>query len=298
MASWTSSFENSPSQSGDPIADGATEIQNTRSETRLRAETEHDWGPNTSGDDGAHLEGSARVFVGTSDPSTLNDPNSTALDEGRVAVRTDRTNQALVRTGGAWAPISAGVITALTESTITGLTAADFTGTVAHASDTLRTLMSDGSSWVVIGRQFRGARARKTGNQTIANTTVTTLSWDVEDVDVGGFFDLGSDNTIITIPSGVDRVVLKAQIVWDTSTMGNSFRQVVLRDASTNSQINGGGEDIHQGEGTTGIVHGFSTGPLSVASGDTFEVVVQHNDGGNLDVVGSVSTWLSIEVLE
>lgn len=217
MAAWDSSFENDPGNSDDR-SEGALRIRETRQEASDRLETEHDAGPDhISGggsDDGRHLEGSARAFYVTSNPTTLNDPASTAIgasDSGRIAVRSDQQNRALVWDGvaTAWEPLRTASISA-TEAAILTLGAGGHDGMVAFATDTRRTWISDGSSWQVAA-----------GDEAVSDTDTTTTT-----VAGGGgtaWTPVGGSNLALAVPSAgsfVIEVYGMAGIIETTGTSG------------------------------------------------------------------------------
>ena len=158
--------ENAPAAS-DPVGDGDNEIRILRAAVRNRLEIEHVM-PAASGVGGEHLEGSARAYYASADPTDR--PDGTAVlgadDEGRLYVDSDDDSMK-VYTGSAWtfiqvvnSMISAGAVTGTeinstfdisaktvtlpTSQTITTPTIADFTNathdhTDAAGGDALRT---------------------------------------------------------------------------------------------------------------------------------------------------------------
>jgi len=52
------------------------------------------------------------------------------------------------------------------------------------------------------GSTFSGARVTKSANQSVAATTYTSVTWNQEPLDVGGYHDNATNNTRLTIPTG------------------------------------------------------------------------------------------------
>jgi len=65
---------------------------------------------------------------------------------------------------------------------------------------------STGLKWATpaSGTTYVGASVYKSGNQTIAPSTQTILSWDSEDFDTDSFHDNSTNNSRFTIPAGKD----------------------------------------------------------------------------------------------
>jgi len=111
---WTTTYESDPTNN-DSIALSDDHHRQGKTETRDRAEVEHDWGSglgNVTTDTGRHLEGSARCFVQTSAPSVTGSIAATCIaetdrngnrgcDEGRCWVDTDGADGVLGGAGAA-----------------------------------------------------------------------------------------------------------------------------------------------------------------------------------------------------
>lgn len=64
---------------------------------------------------------------------------------------------------------------------------------------------TNGIKWAALpasGSSFVGCRATGSTNQTISNTTQTTLNWNTETFDTDGFHSTSSNTSRMTIPSG------------------------------------------------------------------------------------------------
>lgn len=92
-ATWNSAFETTPSNT-ENISLGAQRIRETRNESRLRLDAEHDFGTFTGGnsDTGRQRLGSARPFYQSTGPTVLGATDalgSASLDTGRLWIDTD-----------------------------------------------------------------------------------------------------------------------------------------------------------------------------------------------------------------
>jgi hypothetical protein len=101
---------------------------------------------------------------------------------------------------------------------------------------------SDASSTIVASRcsfsirevaVTSGALVKKSVDQTTANyTTETTLTFDAETYDVGGWHDNSTNNTRLTVPSGVDYVILTGVVVVTSITNGNGVLITIRKNGN------------------------------------------------------------------
>jgi hypothetical protein len=104
VVSWNAAFELTPAgdDSPDTIDDRIRELKEN---IRYRLDKEHNLDfADASADQGWHTMGSAKIYVGTSEPTQRPD-NSTALDTddiGRLLLRSDENNSLYVWGGSSW----------------------------------------------------------------------------------------------------------------------------------------------------------------------------------------------------
>lgn len=140
--------------------------------------------------------------------------------------------------------------------------------------------------------KFHGAMVYMSANQTITDSTETTLSWDTEEYDTDAIHAAGSP-TIFTIPSGFTRAKCAVQIGWAVDSTGQ--RRVIIQKNGAYSPGWAGKRDNAISDTNQNI----TTGVFVVTAGDTFNVKVYHTKGSNLDVVGgSTASWFAIELLK
>lgn len=158
----------------------------------------------------------------------------------------------------------------------TGLT---MTGTTLSAS-------GGGSSPV-----FRGARVRKSADQTAADySTKTAIAFNTEDFDTDSIHDTVTNNTRLTVPSGVTYVELWAQLsvlnqstsATITLTFDKNGSSVVAKRADT--------------QGTSSPAITFTSGPLAVVAGDYFEFSFTNVTDTSVTVVAA-DTFFGMQIL-
>lgn len=138
-------------------------------------------------------------------------------------------------------------------------------------------------------------RVRNTAALTIANGTLTTLTFDAERHDNASIHSTSSNNSRLVVPAGWGGVwLISANIEWAANAAGH--RAVVLL-------VNGADRIADESKLSIGaIVMGQRVGgdQYKLAAGDYVEVQVYQNSGGNLNVDASAKyspefamTWLS-----
>ncbi len=144
------------------------------------------------------------------------------------------------------------------------------------------------------GDTFRGALVRLTADESIANNTTTAIPWDATVEDVGGFWS-GATPSRPTVPSGVARVRLTANIDWDSNTSGKRIAWIdkngspyAGRPLAEQQAVSSSGSNTRQNIGA---------GPLAVAPGDYFELKVFQNSGAGRLVRSGNDSWLTIEAV-
>lgn len=165
------------------------------------------------------------------------------------------------------------------------------TGTLNVGNDPTST----STFWKRVGG-FDGASAFANSAFNIPNNTETAIPLDAESFDTKSFHDNSTNNTRITIPTGVSRVCLTGQITMANASAGTVVQlRIDLNDtggapaATKHIPVTGSGLEVLN----------LSTGPIDVVSGDFFELKTLQDTGGVLAITtGSVKTFLNIEVLE
>lgn len=141
---------------------------------------------------------------------------------------------------------------------------------------------------------FKGALLARSTNYTHAGgSTFAAIPFDQETYDTGGFHDAITNNTRITIPTGVTKVrMLGGSTI--TPTVSGSYQALHIRK-------NGGGAyvgpvrvlDYESSSQEKGLE--IITPVIAVSAGDYFELVWYSNDGGPLQ---ADRTFFAVEVVE
>ena len=134
------------------------------------------------------------------------------------------------------------------------------------------------------GSTFVGANATKTANQSIANATITSISFDGTDiVDSDAFHDPSTNNTRMTIPAGKTGFYeITAQLQFEQNASGG--REVYFRkNGTTELQV------IQSAP--SGSTNMTISGIYSLTAADYIEVRAYQSSGGSLNVQGTNSGY-------
>jgi hypothetical protein len=161
-------------------------------------------------------------------------------------------------------------------------------------------LQFDGSFWGASGSgilqrvmlPFRGALSRRSTNLNIsATSTYFAIPWQSAVYDTDGFWSAGQP-TRLTVPAGVTKVRMVANIEWQTSPLA----QLVEVRMNGGPAVGGGSFIVRGDSGYTNQMRNIASAVLPVVSGDWFELMVYIGSTGELK--GTHRTWLAIEVVE
>lgn len=152
--------------------------------------------------------------------------------------------------------------------------------------------------FVPLAVSFRGALVSHIEDVTaIPDSTFTALSFESESYDTDGFHDNVTNNTRLSVGSGMAIVKLAAGL-YLPSPGTSAYVSVVIRK---NGSLLIPGIAGNSFSGPSGTIYlSAQTPPLSVVEGDYFEVVLYQTTGDNLSLVYSIGEpmWFSIEVIE
>jgi hypothetical protein len=127
---------------------------------------------------------------------------------------------------------------------------------------------------------FVGCQLYLAADQTISNSTQTNIAWTAEHEDSDGFHSNVTNNSRITIPSGKGgKYLINVLVKWPMNTVGR--RNLLL-------QKNGSTVTTGDWVWNPSTVEGFVMCTVSFISSavatDYFEIRVNQNSGGNLNV--------------
>ena len=150
-------------------------------------------------------------------------------------------------------------------------------------------------SWAtpVTGSTFSGARVTKSANQSLANVTFTTITFDQEPLDVGGYHD-SVNNTRLTVPTGKTGYFL---VQWNLHSYNvTAMAYQLLKNGTSFVQWS----DSYNW--TTGTEVDFTNQWLgALSAGDYVEIKGWQTTGGARNVYGGTGTaeptWFQITYL-
>lgn len=146
-------------------------------------------------------------------------------------------------------------------------------------------------------RPFRGALVKKNADQTGANyTTATAIAWNAETYDTDNFHDTVTNNSRLTIPSGLG--ITKVRLAASVRISGISPPDVALLDLRKNgSGVFDGSMRDHRDCTTVSTTHLSWTSPVvDVTDGDYFEAFLTIVTDTTVDITAVVSSF-GIEVV-
>ena len=135
-------------------------------------------------------------------------------------------------------------------------------------------------SWATVSSSptFVGCVLTKSVGQSIPNTTVTTITWDVESLDTNNFHDNVTNNNRITIPTGyAGKYLITCGLTWG-NVSGGSFRQLALFKNTTQLAVT----NTSNLRATTHV-----TFIADMAVGDYFSISYYQDSGGTNTLEGN-----------
>jgi hypothetical protein len=213
-----------------------------------------------------------------------------AIDASLLDLKGGTTNQVLAKNSNTdmdfkWVADASGIPATILDAKgdLIAATAADTASRLAvGANGTVLTADSaeaTGLKWAApaSASSFVGCSLYKSADQAIANATLATVSFDLEQFDTDAFHDNSTNNSRITIPSGKGgKYLLNASLIWGGS--GGSFRllQLFKNGAAIKEQ--------YVPAVSYGMMNNMTLIVSAVAT-DYFELKVYQDSGGSRDVL-------------
>jgi len=179
---------------------------------------------------------------------------------------------------------------------------------VTQAGDVAEFISLGSGNWLCtnyqndsVGPTSKGALVYHSANQSIATSTYVHLAFDTEDEDTDSIHDTVTNNQRLTVPSGVTKIKLHAQVLWAANATG--YREVRMSkndETTTPTGVVGLAEVREEATSSGGVSHNISTPPITVAANDYFTLAVFQNSGGALNVVNSGighKTYFAMEII-
>jgi len=156
-------------------------------------------------------------------------------------------------------------------------------GTVLTADSTVS---PTGLKWATpaSGATFAGVAVTKTANQLINDTTYTVLSFNSEDLDVGGYHDNATNNSRLTVPSGKAGyyyAYFSIAFAGNSSNGGSGRRAFIMKNGTVASLCN------MQSDVSAAVTKSLTSGNIfNLAVGDYLEVAAFQTSSSNINVLG------------
>jgi hypothetical protein len=137
---------------------------------------------------------------------------------------------------------------------------------------------------------FRGANVTKAADQTLANYTGAgaAIAWDSEIVDVGGWHDNATFNNRLTVPAGVNFVVVTANVYVENLSAGQ-IMALYIQKGGTFDWV-GAASATWDGDSTSPTLSA-STGPVPVTAGEYFDVLLAVQSDNSISVMADRSNF-------
>ena len=150
---------------------------------------------------------------------------------------------------------------------------------------------------VTVTPPFRGCLINRVANQTAANYSVGSfIPFDDEVYDTDGFHDNATNNSRITIPSGlgITKVRLSYRVIVSSLNSADATRAHVFKNGA--GSLVGGGSFMSEISTTIDLSSTSSTAVLDVVDGDYFEVWLDTE--GDTSITVDMLSWFSLEIIE
>lgn len=177
----------------------------------------------------------------------------------------------------------------------------DIIGTALVAGTNITITINDVGDTITLaaaggGGSYRGALVTKAANQTTANYTVnpTYVAWDTESYDTDSIHDNVTNNSRLTVPSGVTKVRVSGQISLDLVTNSVYIFTVIDKNGITTAYT---GQPAHSSAIPAAFPIVSVTSPaLTVTSGDYFQLRCLIQTDTSVTVTKD-SSWFAMEIL-
>ena len=161
-------------------------------------------------------------------------------------------------------------------------------------------LRFDGANWAnqsagIYSRTllpFKGVLLRRSTNYVIPSSgAYTAIPWETASYDTDSFWDGGTPSRL-TVPAGVTRVRMMANLEWQTSPTNQ-----LIEIRKNGTSVLGGGSFIVRGDGGySNQMRNITSAVMEVTPGDYFELMVYV--GSSAEVKNLDRTWICLEVVE
>lgn len=137
--------------------------------------------------------------------------------------------------------------------------------------------MADNTNILDFNQQFLGAKVKKTGTQALTSGVSAIVTFDSEIFDDGGWHDNVTNNSRLTVPEGVSKIILTASIELTASAGGNHraffFLQNNVTTIESASSPNAFGTSLNN-------VYTIQSMPIEVVEDDYLEIAANVDTAG------------------
>lgn len=142
---------------------------------------------------------------------------------------------------------------------------------------------------------FSGALVTKSGNQSIPNNSLTTVTWDQEVYDTDAFHDNATNNPSFTIPAAANnrKAIFYFGGAWQVGTTGYRYALLTKNSAATTNPTFQNSVTPVTGTDTQ---HSMQTAPITVSAGDTYQIAVQQTIG-SAHPFNAAGSYFGIQVI-
>lgn len=150
---------------------------------------------------------------------------------------------------------------------------------------------------VAVTPAYRGALVRKTGNQALSTGFPgDVLTWDAEEYDTDTIHDNATNNSRLTVPTGVTKIRLSANVRFAAVDTDDKFIGF-FKNGTTS--VYGLAKSIGNGSSANTDRRNMTSAVISVVAGDYFEVTAWAGVSGTvLGGTGNEETWFAMEIVE
>jgi len=154
-------------------------------------------------------------------------------------------------------------------------------------------LIESTNSPLILPSAYR-ALVYKSSSQSLSTGSAAYVSFDTELYDVGGFHDNVTNNSRLTIPSGVNYVKVTGFLTFGANNTGD--RVGVIHKNGSPSYMGHGSYSVPAAvsSGTDFLV---STGIIPVSSGDYFQLSAYQDSGSSISLGATNGCFFAIEVI-
>lgn len=154
--------------------------------------------------------------------------------------------------------------------------------------------MSSTNNRRVILAGERGALVKKNTSQTFTAVVAALVTFEAETYDTDSIHDNATNNSRLTVPSGITKVRLSSNIIW-ANGVGGVRRFEMLKNGAS---FEGSPKQTHAPSGDSNDYNQLHSPILNVIGGDYFEVQAFQNTAGNLNVLSNDRTWFAMELIK